>query len=307
MQVLSNNLKRLRLAKKLTQEQAAERLGVSTQTVSRWECNTTLPDVTMLPEIAALYCVTIDDLYREVSMPYDNYAARLLSVFEASHQPDDFIRAEMEYGKLFKSGEYTKEDLRSCGILHQYMMQICRDRAEMFFDQVIQSGPEQEPETYWRTRRQKVYFLWELGRNGETIREFLPLVEAGSTELNEWICLIQAYQLEQAYETAFSWAQKASQRFAECAIVHIYSGDLCRDLKRYEEAFCHWRRALELEPTWCDAAYSIGFCYEELGDYEKAYEVWCGIADDLSRRGYDAETHYPRSLANRCKERLSGT
>ena len=65
MTVFSKNLKRFRIAKNLTQEQAAEALGVSTQTVSRWECNVTLPDVTILPKIAELYCVTIDDLYKD--------------------------------------------------------------------------------------------------------------------------------------------------------------------------------------------------------------------------------------------------
>ena len=34
----ANNLRRLRQAKNLTQEQAAEALGVSAQSVSRWEC-----------------------------------------------------------------------------------------------------------------------------------------------------------------------------------------------------------------------------------------------------------------------------
>ena len=63
MTVFSKNLKRFRIAKNLTQEQAAEALGVSTQTVSRRECNTTLPDVTILPKIAALCCVIVDDLY----------------------------------------------------------------------------------------------------------------------------------------------------------------------------------------------------------------------------------------------------
>lgn len=37
-QTFSANLKRLRLEKKLTQEQVAESLGVSPQSVSRWEC-----------------------------------------------------------------------------------------------------------------------------------------------------------------------------------------------------------------------------------------------------------------------------
>lgn len=101
--VFSKNLKRFRMAKNLTQEQAAEVLDVSTQTVSRWECNTTLPDVTILPKIAAPYCITIDDLYKEFSVAYNNYAQRLGSVFEASHKPEDFMQAYMKYQKLLKS------------------------------------------------------------------------------------------------------------------------------------------------------------------------------------------------------------
>ena len=193
MTVFVKNLKRFRVAKKLTQEQAAEALGVSAQTVSRWECNTTLPDVTMLPKIAALYCVTIDDLYKETGMVYENYARRLCSVFEASHKPEDFIQAEMEYRKLLKSGDFTTEDLRSYGILHQYMMEVCRDQAEELFNRVIKKGPAENPETYWSTCRQKGYFLWEIGRNNETIDTFLPLVEPGIDHLQEWICLILAY------------------------------------------------------------------------------------------------------------------
>lgn len=209
MTVFTKNLKRFRVAKTMTQEQAAEALGVSTQTISRWECNITLPDVTILPKIAALYCVTIDDLYKESSVAYDNYAQRLGSVFEASHKPEDFMQAYAEYQKLLKSGEYTTEDLRLYGILHQYMMQVCRDKAEEIFNRVIKKGPAENPETFWSTCRQKGYLLWELGRNQETIDTFLPLVKAGSNELQEWICLIQAYYFAGDYDTAWEWVQKA--------------------------------------------------------------------------------------------------
>ena len=304
MTVFSKNLKRFRMAKSMTQEQAAEALGVSTQTVSRWECNTTLPDVTILPRIAELYCVTIDDLYKETSMAYDNYAQRLGGIFEASHKPEDFMRAYMEYQKLLKSGEYTAEDLRLYGILHQYMMQVCRDKAEEVFDRVIKKGPGEDPEIYWRVRRQKGYFLWEIGRNQEYIDEFLPLVEAGSNELQAWICLIQAYTFAKEYDAAWEWVQKAEAKFPESATLHIYTGDLLRTMKRYDEAFPHWKRALEIEPQWYDAAFSMGFCYEELGEYEKACEVWTQIADGLEQRGFEAEVNWPRSLAQKCRERI---
>ena len=305
MNIFSKNLKRFRVAKNMTQEQAAEALGVSTQTVSRWECNTTLPDVTVLPKIAALYCVTIDDLYKETSVAYDNYASRLCSVFEASHKPEDFMQAEMEYRKLLKSGDYTTEDLRSYGILHQYMMQVCRDKAEELFDRIIKKGPAEDPEVYWSARRQKGYFLWEIGRNQENIDTFLPLVEAGSNELQEWICLIQAYTFAENLDAAWEWVRKAESQFPESAILHIYAGDLLRSMKRYDEAFTHWKRALEMEPEWCDAAYSMASCYEEMGDYANAYAVYNQIADNLENRGFEAEVNLPRALAKKCQEKIS--
>lgn len=305
MTVFSKNLKRFRVAKNMTQEQAAEALGVSTQTVSRWECNTTLPDATILPKIAALYCVTIDDLYKETSVAYDNYAMRLLSVFEASHKPEDFMQAHMEYQNLLKSGVYTANDLRSYGILHQYMMQVCRDNAEEIFDRVIRKGPAEDPEVFWSTRRQKGYLLWELGRNQESIDTFLPLVEAGSDELQEWICLIQAYSLAENYGAAWEWVRKADAKFPESAILHSYAGDLLRSMKRYDEAVSRWKRVLEMEPQWCNAAYSMASCYEEMGDYENAYDVYNQIANNLEHRGFEEEVNWPRMLAEKCHKKIS--
>lgn len=305
MTVFSENLKRFRVAKNMTQEQAAENLGVSTQTVSRWECDTTLPDVNILPKIAALYCVTIDDLYKETSVAYDNYAQRLGSVFEASLKPEDFLRADLEYRKLLKTGDYTTEDLRLYGILYQEMMYVCIKKTGEIFDRVLKKGPTEDPQTYWSTRRQKGYFLWEIGRNQENIEEFLSLVEGGSDELQEWICLIQAYSFAENYDAAWKWVKKAEAKFPENATLHIYSGDLLRAMKRYNEAFPHWKRAMEMEPEWCDAAYSMASCYEEIGDYANAYEVYNQIADDLESRGFEAEVNWPRSLAHKCREKIS--
>ena len=55
-------LKTLRKEKNLTQEQAAEQLGVSNRTVSRWETGTNMPDISLLLVIAELYGVSIPEL-----------------------------------------------------------------------------------------------------------------------------------------------------------------------------------------------------------------------------------------------------
>lgn len=302
--VFSKNLRRLRLAKNLTQEQAAAALGVSAQSISRWECGTTLPDVTMLPAIARLYCVTIDDLYKETSVVYANYASRLCSVFEASHQPEDFLQADIEYRKLLRSGSFTTDDLRSYGILHQYMMELCMEKAIELFDRVLEPGPGEDPEIYWCTWRQKINLLSQIGRIEEGIAVFLPLVQADSKELDEWICLIHAYQESGQIDAAWEWAKKAEHKFPENAMLHIYCGDLCKAMHRFEEAFAHWQRAREMEPTWMDSAYSMGFCYEELGDHEKAAQMWEAISEDLAARGFESEVIWPRERARHCREKL---
>ncbi len=303
----SKNLRRLRLAKKLTQEQVAGALGVSAQSVSRWECAATLPDVTMLPAIARLYGVTVDDLYRENSVAYDNYAQRLAGVFESTLDPEDFIQADREFGRLLKTGDYTAEDLRLYGILYQHMMFHCKEQAMLLFNRVLDKGPAEEPETYWRVCRQKGFLLHELGRDDVSIQRYLPKVEAGSEEVNEWICLIQTYGYAGEKETALHWAEKAARKFPENAILHIYTGDLYKAMGKIDQAFFHWRRAGELEPEWDDSRYSMASYYEEVGDYENACKLYEEIADGMEARGFGPEVAYPRKLAETCREKMKST
>lgn len=46
----------------LTQEALAERLGVTAQAVSKWENDQSCPDIAMLPKLAEIFAVTIDEL-----------------------------------------------------------------------------------------------------------------------------------------------------------------------------------------------------------------------------------------------------
>ena len=52
---LGDNLRALRLSRNMTQQQAADRLGVTRQAVSGYESNRTRPDIDMLRAIAELY------------------------------------------------------------------------------------------------------------------------------------------------------------------------------------------------------------------------------------------------------------
>ena len=59
---LDKNLRRLRKEAGITQEQLANKLGVSFQAVSRWETGAAYPDITLLPELANTFHITVDSL-----------------------------------------------------------------------------------------------------------------------------------------------------------------------------------------------------------------------------------------------------
>ena len=65
-------IKNARTAAKLTQEQAAEALGVSRQTISNWENERTYPDIVSVVRMSDLYGVSLDHLLKE-EKPMSDY------------------------------------------------------------------------------------------------------------------------------------------------------------------------------------------------------------------------------------------
>lgn len=59
---IGKKIVKYRRKNKLSQEQLAEKIGVTRQTISNWELNTTKPDVTQIKNIAKVLNTSIDDL-----------------------------------------------------------------------------------------------------------------------------------------------------------------------------------------------------------------------------------------------------
>lgn len=59
---LGSNLFRARKKCGLSQEEVAEKLGVSRQTISKWETSETLPDIRQSKRLALLYRLSLDEL-----------------------------------------------------------------------------------------------------------------------------------------------------------------------------------------------------------------------------------------------------
>jgi len=83
----------LRKQKNITQEALAQQLGVTNQAVSKWESEQCCPDVTLLPKLADIFGISIDELFgrtvpgTQSKLPEDG-ALRIV-LFQGNHRLTD--------------------------------------------------------------------------------------------------------------------------------------------------------------------------------------------------------------------------
>lgn len=85
---LGENIKKLRREKGITQETLAEFLGVTFQSVSNWERGESYPDITMLPEIAGFFKVSVDEILGLNKADAERKINEYLEIYEAQVYTD---------------------------------------------------------------------------------------------------------------------------------------------------------------------------------------------------------------------------
>jgi len=99
---LSDNLKRYRIMKNLTQEEVARYLGITPQSISKWERGECYPDITLLPALAIIFETSIDlligmDAIRAVEARYNIHKKATEFLLEG-----DFASAERVYSDALR-------------------------------------------------------------------------------------------------------------------------------------------------------------------------------------------------------------
>lgn len=82
---IGENLRRLRRAKDVTQEELAQEIGVSFQAVSKWECSDGYPDITLLPALADYFGVTLDELCGYNEQAKENRISEMLAKYKSEY------------------------------------------------------------------------------------------------------------------------------------------------------------------------------------------------------------------------------
>lgn len=88
----------------LTQEQVAEKLGVSNKTVSRWENGNGFPDVSLLQPLCETLKISVNELLLGEKIPEDNFRTK---VEENTIRILEECRFSLESGRYFENTEET--------------------------------------------------------------------------------------------------------------------------------------------------------------------------------------------------------
>lgn len=110
---IGEKIKAKRRERELTQEEVADILGVSKAAVSKWENEESYPDITMLPQIARLFSITMDELF---AYTLDNKPLTIVNEYHFGLALEDFDKCILNHGtakecKICKKREHLSGDM----------------------------------------------------------------------------------------------------------------------------------------------------------------------------------------------------
>ncbi len=121
---LSENIKKFRQKKNVTQEKLADFLGITFQSVSNWERGETYPDISLLPDIASFFKVSVDELLGINKSEAEKLINNYLSLYDAMRYKD----TNMVYLKFKEAVKQFPSDFR---LLIRYMeLLMCETKPE---------------------------------------------------------------------------------------------------------------------------------------------------------------------------------
>ena len=120
---VGTNIRRLRIAAEITQEQLAEAMNVTCAAVSKWERGDTFPDITLLQPLAYYFGVSIDELMGYSAHKVEQTIDDLLGRYRALYRSDFTAAHEL----IVKAHADFPNDYR---IMHCYMWNLGGDYAD---------------------------------------------------------------------------------------------------------------------------------------------------------------------------------
>lgn len=115
---LGNNLYQARKKKGLSQEDTAEKLGVSRQTISKWETDETLPDIRQAKQLSMLYGLSLDELI--------SFDVEMQEIQDVIDRISDEVTEKIDWTKAWSKKYPTLASYQKEVDISYYAEELCR-------------------------------------------------------------------------------------------------------------------------------------------------------------------------------------
>ena len=309
---IGNVIRRLRAEHSVTQEELAAYLGISYQAVSKWETGATMPDIALLPGLAAFFGVRIDELF---SVSHEDEMERIDNMLKRETMTDQ----NYAYAKRVLD-RVLQENPKDMDAIKRY----AKVYLEKTNTDLLAAGRMLEKAMEYNPLDEDVYFLYRAVRGGNEYKHhsdddwFISVCEpyAGKYPQNRDLCcmLIEAMISRKYFDRAKELLEKVRFEGENRYMKEVLLGDIAlaggeerkaRELwdsipkddrlgqqeagerfnriNEYEKAVECFRNAYNAQsaPHKMDMVYSLAFLYKKLGRYAEAKQAWELILETL--------------------------
>lgn len=276
---IGTQIKALRAEKRVTQEELAEKLGVSAQAVSKWETGASLPDITLLPPLAAYFGVAIDELF---SFPAEAEFERIENMFwhERRIPRETFERAVRFLESQAAEGDAVRAN-ECLAYLYNHRAESDHALASEYARRVIASDVNRRGGWVAYQEAMGAACGDEWYDNHFTVIEFCKGVLREHPDCFDALyALIENLLADKRYDDAPPYIDMLEKLDGRGSMALFYRGDVALGRGEIAEAKRLWNKGVEDYPArwqaWCDRAdrvKKLGDVAQAEADYEKSFAV----------------------------------
>ncbi len=288
---LSANLIRLRHARKITQEELADFLGVTKASVSKWENAQSTPDIMLLLQLSAYFDITIDELLGYKAQLSQEQIRRFYAELVKDFAEHPF-REAVERTRTLAHRYYSCHPfLFQLAVLYwnHYMLAESKEEQEQILNEAISWCSHilencDDVSVCGDALVLKAALTLQIGKTAEIIAMLEPASKPGRLAGQDGVILVQAFKAEGEYERARTYIQ--AREYVDMLNLlgdAMMSLDLYQnDLERCKKTICRIRSLMEsyqLESLHPNAAaqsyYQMAVVLALNGEKEDAMQALC--------------------------------
>ena len=283
---LGKKIRHLRFKAGLTQEQLAQKLGLGSQAVSKWENNAAMPDITALPLLAETFGVSIDDLFDLTSEQRLNRIENSLDITE--ELPQDLFREYEDFLKAQLDGEHRQRAMSLIAYLYWHRMNSCAKAAADYAKDVIRTAPG-EKDCQWILERAAGHMSWDwnIANHTKAVEFWRGIVEENPDVSLPYDYLLDNLLADHRADEAEQYLELASRLpDARPVIVQIYRAHIA--LARFDEktADAIIEKLTAAHPDDSACLFEAAQYYAKKSNYRKAIGLY--------EQSFEKETRRPR-------------